>query len=263
MALITAKYSSICAICSGSIRPGTSVEWSAGSKARHAACVQGAAQSARPAPKARKSRTRNVRREPAPAPPPGCTTLCNRSGYSVGAVVHAPKVAPIGGGPDGCYWVVLSVEFVRADEDSGHYDDLYHACCRPASEAECADKIAAARSKGARVAVEAWLTGRLDWDAPGVTNVSDTGTLPPPVEVEVSVKLGRKTGTSGAVTDGGTTYALTATAVVAHHGGYHDDYRSSTRTVTRTDELAQVIAALASNDEGAIMVCADRIEAGG
>jgi len=36
---ITAKFASICPCCNGHITPGTKVEWSKGSKARHVACT--------------------------------------------------------------------------------------------------------------------------------------------------------------------------------------------------------------------------------
>lgn len=39
---IIAKYASICPCCSVRIIPGSRVQWSKGSQARHATCVQGA-----------------------------------------------------------------------------------------------------------------------------------------------------------------------------------------------------------------------------
>ena len=36
---ITAKYASLCPCCNQPITPGTKVEWSKGSKARHVACA--------------------------------------------------------------------------------------------------------------------------------------------------------------------------------------------------------------------------------
>lgn len=44
---ITAKYASICPCCNVAIIPGTPVEWSKGSKARHVTC---GARTASPAP---------------------------------------------------------------------------------------------------------------------------------------------------------------------------------------------------------------------
>lgn len=46
---ITAKYASTCPCCNGSITPGTKVEWSKGSKARHVSCTSASALSQRPA----------------------------------------------------------------------------------------------------------------------------------------------------------------------------------------------------------------------
>lgn len=166
--------------------------------------------------------------------------------------------------------------FVRGEdaEDMGHYgvrDGWYGvAYYRNASaDEQAALELVEApartvqRAQEQRAAVEAWLSSQLKGDAPGVTTVTDTGRLPSESEIVATAEIGRKVTTSGAVTDGGTTYALTATTVVAHHGGYYDDYRSSTRTVARTDELAQVIMALANGDDDVISICADRITAQG
>lgn len=166
-----------------------------------------------------------------------------------------------------------AASFVRGEdaEDMGHYgvrDGWYGiAYYQPTTEAEQAamemreaPAREAQRAREARAKVETWLTAQLTWDAPGVEHVTDTGKLPTSAETEISVVVGRKTGASGTITDGGTTYALTATSVVAHHGGYYDDYRSSTRTIARTDELAQVIRALSGGDTETISVLADRIQ---
>jgi hypothetical protein len=166
--------------------------------------------------------------------------------------------------------------FVRGEdaEDMGHYgvrDGWYGvAYYRTATDAEQSaleltesPARTVQRAQERRLAVEAWLTTQLKGGAHGVTTVSDTGRLPPEAEIEATIEIGRKVTSSGAVTDGGTTYALTATSVVAHHGGYYDDYRSSTRTVERTDELVGAVMALASGDDETISVCADRITAQG
>jgi hypothetical protein len=186
----------------------------------------------------------------------GETEITNRAGYTVGSTIHAAKVREVGGGPDGHYWHVVHSFFVRANEDMGDYDDLYHAYVRPATEEECAPIVAATVAKGARKACEMWLTAQLA--APTATSVSDTGGLPPSDQIQQRVVIGRKVGASGAVTDGGTTYALTETEVISHHNGYYDDYRSTTATISRTFELAQVITALASGDTVTIAICADR-----
>jgi len=41
--IIAAKFASVCPVCSQRIVPGTRVEWSKGSPARHTACAQGSA----------------------------------------------------------------------------------------------------------------------------------------------------------------------------------------------------------------------------
>jgi hypothetical protein len=41
--VIAAKFASVCPCCSARIVPGTQVEWSKGSPARHTACAQGPA----------------------------------------------------------------------------------------------------------------------------------------------------------------------------------------------------------------------------
>lgn len=189
---------------------------------------------------------------------PDETQISSRSGagYTVGHVLHASKVDG-GGGPDGHYWYVAHAFFTRANEDLGHYDDLHHAYVRPATDDECAPVISRVASRDARATCERWLM-----DYSSLTSVSDTGRLPPAAEVQARVVIGREVGASGAVTDGGTTFALTAESVVSHHGGYYDDYRSLTRTITRTDDVAAVITALASDDSAAIMVQADRIRQG-
>lgn len=255
--IITARYASVCPVCRHAIAEGAQVEWSKGAKAMHPGCAADGA----PVKTARKSpsqpRAPKVRRELQA----GETEISSRTrGYTVGATVHAAKVAG-GGGPDGHYWTVTHEFFVRANEDNGQYDDLHCAYVRAATEAECAPLIARAISTGAKATCETWLATQLAHKAPGVTSVSDTGSLPPASEILQRVKIGHKVSSSGAVVDGGTTYALTADTVVAHHGGYYDDYRSSTRTLARTSELAQVINALATSDAAEIAVCADRIEA--
>jgi hypothetical protein len=190
-------------------------------------------------------------------PKPGEHEISRRTGkYTVGETIHAGKI-PGGGGADGHYWTVVSTRFQHANEDMGYYDNLYIATVRPATDAEAVPVTLRIASTGARKAVEGALEKALKYDAPGVTSVTDTGKLPPASEIESKVVIGRKTGASGAVTDGGTTYAVTAFDIVAHHGGYYDDYRSSTRTRSRTDLLAQMVAALASNDSAAIAALAD------
>lgn len=46
--IITAKFASVCPCCSKSIAVGSKVEWSKGSKARHATCTGPAVASAAP-----------------------------------------------------------------------------------------------------------------------------------------------------------------------------------------------------------------------
>ncbi len=155
-------------------------------------------------------------------------------------------------------------------EDTGNYDsrDGWYGTTyyRPATltEAAALEKAEAPakedqRARAARAAVEDWLSAQLQWDAPGVETVHDTGKLPETSAREATIVIGRKAGASGILTDGGTAYALTATTVVAHHGGYYDDYRSSTRTLPRTEEFAKVIRMLAAADAAELLVFADRI----
>lgn len=258
---ITARYRSICPHCHQTIQPGNQVEWSKGSPAVHTECANSAGQpTAQPQPARSPRRPRNPGRPSAGryrGPAAGEITISRKSqsgAYDVGSTVHAGKV-PGGGGPDGCYWTVTHAWFARANEDNGQYDDLYNANVRAATEEEVAPIMARITAERVRKACEESLTRQLRSE--DVEVVSDTGHLPPAVEIEISVVLGRKTGPSGAVTDGGTTYALTATSVVSHHGGYYDDYRSVTRTIGRTAELASLVRALATNDSEALLVLSD------
>lgn len=252
---ITNKFPGRCSVCSVSVEAakGTAVKGRDGKWSVRCAAHSGGGPAPAPSgprpPKAPRA-ARKARR----AKQPGEIEIHNKTGYDVGATIHAPRIAG-GGGPDGHYWTVMHTYFSRANEDMGQYDDLHYAYARPATDDECSPLIARARAAKSRRTCEEVLAA-----APVLTSVSDTGRLPPAAEIEASVVVGRKTGSSGAVTDGGTTYALTATSIVAHHGGYYDDYRSTTRTIARTDELAQIIVALATGDVDAIGVYADRIE---
>jgi hypothetical protein len=257
MAIITASYPGNCSVCRQRYVAGTQINWTKGGPTSHVACSGGASSPSTPKSPARGASSRLPRpRKQARAIRSGETEITNRTGYTVGSTIHAAKVREVGGGPDGHYWHVVHAFFVRANEDMGDYDDLYHAYVRPATEEECAPIVSATVAKGARKACEMWLAAQLA--APTATSVSDTGRLPPSDQIQQSVVIGRKVGASGAVTDGGTTYALTETEVISHHNGYYDDYRSTTATVTRTSALAQVITALASGDTDTLAVCADR-----
>ena len=48
--IITAKFASVCPCCSQRIVPGSKVEWSKGSPAKHTACAQGPASTVSAAP---------------------------------------------------------------------------------------------------------------------------------------------------------------------------------------------------------------------
>lgn len=53
--VITAKFASVCSCCSQRIVPGSKVEWSKGSPAKHTACSQGPAAFVAAAPARRSS----------------------------------------------------------------------------------------------------------------------------------------------------------------------------------------------------------------
>lgn len=59
--IITAKYASTCPCCSVRIVPGTPVEWSKGSPARHVGCKGGAVTMSTPRPAYRSSAPRGRR----------------------------------------------------------------------------------------------------------------------------------------------------------------------------------------------------------
>lgn len=273
MAIITASYPGNCSVCRQRYVAGTQINWTKGGPTSHVACSGGVSSSSDPKrsavapsrpPRSRKASTRRtsvfgssrVSAATARSIRSGETEITNRTGYTVGSTIHAVKVREVGGGPDGHYWHVVHSFFVRANEDMGDYDDLYHAYVRPATDEECQPIIAATVAKGARVACEVWLAQQLA--GPTVTSVSDTGCLPPSDQIQQRITIGRKVGSSGAITDGGTTYVLTEASVISHHAGYYDDYRSTTATISRTPELVQVITALASGDVATLAVCADR-----
>lgn len=271
--IITAKYESTCPTCRQPIRTGSEVEWTRGSQAQHVACANGAPASAAAPARGTTGRRRAPRKPAAPRQPrrepqSGEQTVGRRSkAYTIGETIHGAKLRG-GGGPDGCYWTVTHEWFQRANEDLGYYADEYMAHVRPATDEEVAPVLARLAAGGARAACEAWLTAALSTGAPGVTTVSDTGTLPPAAERQAEIVLGRRVGASGAVTDGGTTYVVTADSIVAHHGGYYDDYRSSTRTLALSSttveeiaakrEIAMLVTALAASDDQTIAVLADR-----
>jgi len=264
MATITAKYPGTCATCSGGIRPGDQIEYAKGQPTRHTRCTSAVETQASTRSSGRRSAGGGPRRGGGRAKhremQAGERQIGRRSAaYTVGETVHGTKLTG-GGGPDGCYWTVVHAWHQRANEDLGYYHDEHMAYVRPATEDEVAPVLARIATAGARKACEAWLDAALRPGAPGVEHISDTGTLPPAAEREVELVLGRKVGSTGTVTDGGTTYAVTATAIVAHHGGYYDDYRSSTRTLARDEQLVALIGALAANDAETIATLADRAE---
>lgn len=255
---ITAKFRGVCSVCGGTIHAGDRIEWSKGEPTRHTACPsEGGAQ---PAASKAQRKPRTQRQAPR-RQQPGEITIRRRSSdrgdtYQIGTVIHASKVSG-GGGPDEHYFLVVHSWIEHANEDMDAFDEMAGAHVRPATDEECAPVIAAKRTALARQTCEAGLAAALKYDAPGVDMVSDTGSLPPAAEREAEIVLGRKVGDRGAITDGGTTYALTATTVVAHHNGYYDSYRSSTRTVARTEQFAALIRALATNDLDTLSVLAD------
>lgn len=70
--------------------------------------------------------------------------------YTVGQVMHAPKVSAPGGGPDGHYYVVLRSRLHAPNEDLGHYDWTESAEVRAATEDEAARHIAKAKAPAPR-----------------------------------------------------------------------------------------------------------------
>ena len=59
---ITAKFASICPCCNVRIVPGSAVEWSKGSSARHVTCASSSSTRSAPAYMARAARTSSVSR---------------------------------------------------------------------------------------------------------------------------------------------------------------------------------------------------------
>ncbi len=160
---------------------------------------------------------------------------------------------------DGPRWLMIVTadqRYIREDGMSfGVGDDrgyVYSATARVATDEEAAPLKASRRAGNAARACSALLASALKWDAPGVTNVVDTGQLPPKADREVEW-------TSKGGTDKDTTYVLTATTIIAHHRGFYDDYRSTTRTIARDERIARIVQALATNDDATLAVLSDTI----
>lgn len=281
---ITAKFPGKCEVCGGKIRPGDRIEWKKGAGSRHEACATGAAAQQPTQAAARAPRKPSAPRAPKQIPA-GVMLRSDKHAYHMGDVmpailrdaeiseceerqaikateIPAADVAgkPLREGERRVGVVVIHTDRMSQESsDDNGYCGRYGATVRLATSDECAEIVTQRRAAHGPQICKRALEAALAYSAPGVESVGDTGTLPPAAETEVSIVLGRKHGSSGAIVDGGTTYALTATSIVAHHRGHYDDYRSSTRTIARTELLAQIIKAIAADDGPMLAVLGDAV----
>lgn len=193
----------------------------------------------------------------------------------VPATTDKAELVPAGRRRVGCV-VIHTDRISQSAADDNGYCGRYGAIVRLATVEECAPAIERSRRSASLAACATWLEAQIAYGAPNVIRVSDSGELPPieereelrpiapgperqALETSRTLVIGRKTGYSGAVTDGGTHFVITATSVVSYHGGYYDAYRSMTCTLARTELLVAVIRALATESSDDLLVCADRI----
>lgn len=236
--IITAKFASRCDGCGGTIRAGDKIEWSKGVAPRHARCVSGAVPRAHAAAKAKASTSRRSTFPSAP-PEPGAHMISGRRTgrddrrYDVGSIVHAPKVAKAGGGPDSHYYTVLACRMSPPNEDNDDFDWMEHAWVRAATDKEAApvaSRIESAAEKKAMLA-------ELDVLARGGWCGSDD---------EAKRPTGRE-----CVLDAGTHGSGRRIAVLSEDGaavavwcsGYYDDYRE-TLAVTRDPRAVEIVTKL-------------------
>lgn len=147
---ITARYDSRCARCGGGIHIGEKIEWTKGTPATHTACPK--AKTATPAHRA------PAARQTEPALAAGEIDIHRPSvgredGYVLGDVLHLVRCAPNGGGPDKRYYTVTwcgKRRITEGEDDcrAGEWECVGHV--RPATDTECAPKVAAAAAKAER-----------------------------------------------------------------------------------------------------------------
>lgn len=249
MAIITAKFASVCPNCANRIAPGSQVEWSKGEKARHIDCASAAA----PAAKPRRPHAPRGPRFPETAPEPGAHLINGRrdgrddARFDVGMVLHAPKIATLGGGPDGHYYVVLACRLDRPCEDNGEYDWREHAWVRAATAEEAESKAAEIRRANAPKTVTEYVY-RTVQAGERVSEKESRDALPADADVRIDTPKGDLH-----------VIALAGDTVVGYHGGYYDDYRAKAWRCPATPTLAFAIRALASGKPDDLAVAADAI----
>jgi len=230
---ITAKYPGTCTKCGGSFQAGASINWEKGRGASHAVCSGRSTK----AP-TRKAPTRKSS-YPASPPEPGAHEIGGRrSGrddrrYDVGAVVHAPKVGPAGGGPDRHYYTVLASRVSPPNEDNCQFDWSEHAWVRAATDAEAAPVAARLTGAANRKAMLAELDvlARAGW----------TGS-----DDEAKKPVGREYVLDAGTHGSGRRVAVLsddAAAVAVWCSGYYDDYRQ-TLAVTRDPRAVEIVTKL-------------------
>jgi hypothetical protein len=220
---IRAKYPGRCSQCGGRIVVGSEIEWSKGSPARHSCC--GAPSIAH----ARTRRTTSAPRRssfPATAPEPGAHRVSGRSRgrddrYTVGQVLHAPKISVAGGGPDGHWYTVLA--------ETWYFEPTRAAWVRAATDAEAAPGAARLAAKEQSASLRAELVAL----AQAGTRVDEAEAGSPPAGREVIIQgSGREV---CRLTEDG--------SVALWWDGHYDDYRRSL-WITRDPRAVEIMTVL-------------------
>lgn len=237
---VAARFDGFCGGCRQRYAAGTEIEKKGNGKWGHVTCPAGNTGS-RPAPRASSARRSSAPRRPVfpwDAPPsPGAHLVSRRAqrgeGYAVGQVVHAPKVQVPGGGPDGHYYTVLAETWTPANEDNGQFDSQAHAWVRAATDEEAAPLAARAAAKADRAAKAARLEELVR--SPAASLPEAEARAVPAGEVGPKVEL-----------EHGYTYSVHGEVARCFHPGHYDDYRASAWQVPATQEIRELIAALAA-----------------
>ncbi len=236
MATMTARYDGRCAGCGGAIRRGDRIEYDGA--ARHVGC--GADKRSTPRRAQSPAGVRAPRSSyPTSALEPGAHEISGRAErgdrYTVGQVVHAPKVAVPGGGPDGHYYTVLAETWVPADEDQDHFDARRYAWVRAATDAEAAPVVPQVTAALGRKADDARLreiaalcmAGEHRDDLPQVSGC-------PIIDYQPPTPMGPAA-----------TLAVHGDDVHAWHPGHYDDWRATHGAVADPALAVEVLAIIA------------------
>jgi hypothetical protein len=262
--IIVAKFSSMCPRCGGSIKAGSQVEWSKGSKAMHAACATGAA----PKRAAERHAERRTPSAPAKVEPPSMALApyirgekwepCKRVRLpdTTGEVRIAEKVkrgswatprigtegVPVQEGD--AFVVVAQTARYESVEDNEDFGDMSGAgwqvtlYLRRATAEEAApalEKAAAERAKREAAARRKALAKELVHlcQTTGLRGSDDDARRPQGRELELNPGSGGSGREIAVLSEDGA-------AVAVWHSGYYDDYRQSL-AVTRDPRAVEIM----------------------